>query len=1046
MVRKIAPNGAISIFAGSLYGTYNSNGGDGGPATSARLDFPMGLAVDGTGNVYIADEFDDSIREVNTGGIINTIAGVFSNYYAIGGDGSPATNVGLLFPQVIAADAAGNLYDADQETSGIRKVTAPAAPPSSAAATPVFSLASGTYLSSQTLTMTDPTPGAEIYVSLNGSVPTTSSQGYHGPIDITGTVTVQAIALAPGYLPSAPVSATYTISTPPTAVISTVAGNGKFGFSSGGGPATSASIGYTQAVTFDGAGNLYIADRGNYVVWMVAANTGNIAVVAGTGTSGDGSDGGLATATELSGPYGVAVDKLGNLYIADTDNGRIRMVAAQTGLITTVAGPGVSTTLGDGGPATSAYLGASDGLAFDSAGNLYIADSSSNRIRMIATNTGIISTVAGGGTAGQLGDGGLATAAYLSDPTDVTLDSTGNLYISDRGNAHIRKVAASTGVITTIAGNGTWGNTGDGGPATEAEIEPVQGIAVDSAGDMYFSGSLSTIRKVSATTGIITTVASDTYFGFGGDGGSATIADLTGPVGLALDAAGNLYIAGDGNDAVRKVTFPGPAPAPVFSPVAGTYVGARTVTITDSVQGAAIYYTTDGTTPTTASNLYGGSLTVSATETLQAIAVATGYTASAVTSAAYTINQPVTPTITWTTPAPITYGTALSATQLDASATVAGSFAYTPAAGTLLGAGAQTLSITFTPTDTTDYTTATATVTLTVNKATPALTVTPSASSITTAQALTVTVAVSDGSSNQTPTGSVTLTGGGYTSAAATLTSGSATINIPTGSLSVGSDTLTVTYTPDTTGATTYTTATQSAAVSVSVAIGTAAATVTLTSTAATITNLQSVTVAISVAGGSGQTTPTGTVTLTCGSYSAQQTLSNGAASFNILPGILSSGADTLTAAYSGDATYASSTGSTTVTVSQVTITAPNPAAVSPGSSTTATATLSAGSTYSGTMDVTCTLTGSPAGAVSLPTCSLNPASVTITTGGTGTTTLTIDTTAASTASLEQPQRWDLWGLGGGGTLLAVVLMFGVPPGTAVGFRCWYSACLQFLP
>jgi hypothetical protein len=866
VVRRINPQGVVSIFAGSLYGGY---GGDGGPATSAHLDNPAGLAVDSAGNVYIADQFDEAIREVNTSGIINTIAGVLSVTNTIGGDGSPATDVGIFFPQAIAADAAGDIYLADQYYYRIRKITAPTTPPSAAAAAPVLSLASGTYSSAQTLTMTDATPGAEIYVSLNGSAPTTTSQGYHGPIAITGTVTVQAIALAPGYLASAPVSATYTFTAPPTAVITTVAGNGQSALSAGSGPALDVGIGQPEAIALDGSGDFYIADSYNNVVWKVTASTGDISIVAGTGTSGDGAVGGQATATALNTPDGLAVDKAGNLYIADTFNLRVLMVDAKTGVVSAFAGPGKPDNLGDGGPATSAFL-APQGMAFDSAGNLYVADSNNNRIRMIAAKTGIITTVAGGGTASNLGDGGPAIGAWLSGPSDVTLDAAGNLYISDSYNGRIRKVDASTGVITTIAGNGTLGDTGDGGPATSAEIYVTAGIAVNNAGDVYLSNRLDTVRKVDAATGTINTIAGNGYFGFSGDGGAASVAELYEPLGMALDAKGNIYFTDDANGRVREVIF----------------------------------------------------------------------TASAVA---------------------------------------------------------------------------------------PTLTLTPSASSITSMQALTVTVAVSGGSGNPTPTGSVTLSGGGYNSAAATLSNGGVALVIPAGSLALGSDTLKVTYTPDIASVGSYATATQSTTVTVTVPIGSATATVTATPSAAIITNDQSVTVSIAVAGGSGQPTPTGTITLTSGSYSAQQTLASGAASFDIAAGTLSSGANTLAASYAGDATYAIATGTTVVTVSAVTMTVSAPSPVSPGSSASTTVTLTAGSSYSGTLNLKCALTASPANAQSPPTCTLNPASVTVSVGGNSATKLTIDTTAASSSALARPVRKNLWGFGGGGAVLAIVLFFGLP-------------------
>jgi hypothetical protein len=789
-VWKINPQGSVSLFAGDNQGFYS---GDGGPATAAVLSYLSGLAVDGSGNVYIADSNFYVIREVNTSGIINTIAGSIYGYNSLGGDGSPATDAALDFPQNIAADPTGNVYLADGSYR-IREITVPSAPPTAVAATPVLSLAAGSYPGSQILTMTDATLGAEIYVSLNGVAPTTSSQGYHGPIEITGTVTVQAIAEAPGYLTSAPVSATYTITTPPTVAISTIAGNGTYGFSGFGGPATSANLGETPAIAFDGKGNLYIADQSNAVVWMVAAATRDISVVAGTGTAGNGADGGQATATEINGSSSVAIDKLGNLYISDS--GRIRKVAAATGIITTVAGPGVYTTLGDGGPATSAYLGSTVGLAFDSAGNLYITDNANNfgsRVRMVAATTGIITTVAGVGTQGPLGDGGLATAAYLSNPGGVSFDSFGNLYITDIGNSRIRKVDATTGIITTIAGTGIPGNTGDGGLATAAKVSFVPqgtGIALDGAGNIYFTNYPDTLRKVDATTGIITTIAGDGYYGYGGDGGAATMAELDYPAGIALDSAGNIDIADTFNCAVRKVSFTGPVPAPVFTPAAGTYTSVQTVSITDSVNGATFYYTTDGTTPTPASNVSSGSVTVGATETLKAIAVATGYAESPVTSAAYTINILATPTITWATPTPIAYGTPLSAAQLDATSSVPGSYVYTPPAGTILGAGSQTLKTTLTPTDGKDYTTATATVMLTVNKAATTTKVVPSINPSALSQSVTFAATVT--AAYGTPTGTVTFLSNGTSIGTGTLAGGVATLS--TSALPLGTNSITATF------------------------------------------------------------------------------------------------------------------------------------------------------------------------------------------------------------------------------------------------------------
>ncbi len=308
---------------------------------------------------------------------------------------------------------------------------------------------------------------------------------------------------------------------------------------------------------------------------------------------------------------------------------------------------------------------------------------------------------------------------------------------------------------------------------------------------------------------------------------------------------------------------------------------------------------------------------------------------------------------------------------------------------------------------------------------TPVVTVTPSATSITTAQALNITVGISGGSGNPTPTGSVTLSGSGYTSASTTVSGGSVTITIPSGALATGTDTLTATYTPDSASSATYNSATGKTSVTVT-ALGKNASTITATPASAIITNEQADAVAITVTGVSGQPTPTGTVTLTSESYSTQQTLANGAASITIPAGSLSGGADTLTATYSGDGTYAGSSGTAAVTVSPVVVAATVPSGVSPGGSTTSNVTFSAGSNYSGTMKMSCTLASSPSGAQSLPTCSLNPTTVNIAAAGTGSTTLTVQTTAVSNTALLEPRRMKLFGLGGG-TILAGVLLVGVP-------------------
>ena len=331
--------------------------------------------------------------------------------------------------------------------------------------------------------------------------------------------------------------------------ISTVAGTGTQGFSGDGGPATSAKFNRPIGIAVDSSGNLFIADRNNERVRKVDTS-GNISTVAGNGTNGFSGDGGPATTARLNLPRDVAVDSSGNLFIADRSNHRVRKVDT-SGDISTVAGDGTNGFSGDGGQATSTQLNFPNGVTVDSSGNLFIADQANHRIRKVDTS-GIIITVAGTSTSGFLGDGVAATSTALNQPSDVAVDSSGNLFIADEFNHRIRKVDIS-GIITTVAGNGTQGFSGDGGPATSAKLDTPTGVAVDASGNIFFADSSNhRIRKVD-TSGIITTVAGDGTQGFSGDGGSATSAQLDFANDVAVDSSGNLFITDINNERVRKV-------------------------------------------------------------------------------------------------------------------------------------------------------------------------------------------------------------------------------------------------------------------------------------------------------------------------------------------------------------------------------------------------------------------------------------------------------------------------------------------------------------
>ena len=444
----LAAVGDITTVAGGFIG-------DGDVATGASLNLPEGVAVDASGNLFIADRDNHRIRRMDGApGVITTVAGNGNSGFS--GDGGPATSASLNLPRSVAVDASGNLHIADRSNQRIRRVD-----------------------------------GA-------------------------------------------------------TGVITTVAGGGSSLGDSG--PATSASLNLPRGVAVDASGNLYIADRSNHRIRRVDDATGVITTVAGTGAVGFSSDGGPATSASLNSPRGVAVDASGNVYIADTNNHRIRRVDGATGVITTVAGDGTFGFSGDSDPATSASLGFPRGVAVDASGNLFIADTDNNRIRRVDGSTGVIITVAGGGFG--LGDGGPATSASLNSPWSVTVDASGNLLIADRDNHRIRRVDAVTSVITSVAG----GFIGDGGPATSASLSLPLGVPVDASGNLFIADTANhRIRRVDAATSVITTVAGTGTVGFSGDGGPATSASLGSPWRVTVDPSGILFIADSGNHRIRKV-------------------------------------------------------------------------------------------------------------------------------------------------------------------------------------------------------------------------------------------------------------------------------------------------------------------------------------------------------------------------------------------------------------------------------------------------------------------------------------------------------------
>ncbi|MFE3183070.1 NHL repeat-containing protein [Streptomyces violascens] len=349
----------------------------------------------------------------------------------------------------------------------------------------------------------------------------------------------------------------------PAPSIYTVAGDGAADFSGDGGPAVKAALNGPDGVALDSDGNVYIADTSNHRIRKVDAKTQTIATVAGNGTRDFTGDGGPAVDATFSSPRGLAVDADGNLYIADYYNNAVRRVDAKSHVVTTVAGTGgVTAFSGDGEPAVKAGLASPTAVAVDGDGNLYVADSSNQRIRRVDAKTQIITTVAGGYTNDFYGDGGPATHAAFDFPYDVAVDGDGNLYIADRYNNRVRRVDAKTQVISTVAGNGDYGSDGDGGPAVKASFGRPSGVAVDGDGNLYIAdNSNQRIRRVDAKTQVISTVAGNGAQGFSGDDGPATSATLHDPAAVAVDGNGNVYIADTSNHRIRRVNgIPAPVP------------------------------------------------------------------------------------------------------------------------------------------------------------------------------------------------------------------------------------------------------------------------------------------------------------------------------------------------------------------------------------------------------------------------------------------------------------------------------------------------------
>jgi YVTN family beta-propeller protein len=597
-IRKITPGGTITTFAGTGICGYN---GDNIKSTKAMVCYPSGMAFDSAGNLYVADSYNQRVRKINTKGTITTVAGTGSNAY--NGDGGPATSAAVGNPWDIAFDAGGNLYFSDITNDVVRKVNT-SGTISTYAGTGVAGF-SGDGGPATAATMNQPTglgfdTSGNLYiadtvnsrvriVNSGGTINTFAGNGQNTCSGDGGLATAAGLSYPTGatinngvlYIADGGCSRVWAVNLTSN-VISTFAGS-RFGYDGDGNPPLSSRFRLRNTM-FDAAGNTLIDDAGNGRLRKLSG--GLFSTFAG-GYLGDGNS---ATAAALVLPEALAIDKSGNLYIADEAGNRVRKVSG--GKISTIAGTSVNGSSGDGGPATSALLNAPQGVAVDSSGNVFIADTYNNVIRKVST-TGTISTFATNAnfcdllqmaidsannlyvaddcasvifkvtpagvvsvfaglpfTYGYNGDNIAATTAQLNSPAGVAVDTHGNVIIPDTYNSRVRQVNTA-GTISTIAGDGTCNYSGDGGSATSAELCLPWSAAVSSSGTIYFPDlNYYRIRQISG--GIITAFAGSEA-SFNGDGLWPLLTSFDGPVAVAVDSKGAVYVLDNFENRVRKI-------------------------------------------------------------------------------------------------------------------------------------------------------------------------------------------------------------------------------------------------------------------------------------------------------------------------------------------------------------------------------------------------------------------------------------------------------------------------------------------------------------
>lgn len=618
---KVDTSGTLTVLAGNGLPGYSGDGVAGG-AANAMINGPQGIAVDASGNVYISDTNNDVIRKVDTTNTITTIAGTAGTCGAtnlfctplqlaadpvgnlfiasasdcqvkkivlstgtvsvfagngtcsFSGDGGTPTAAELNYPNGVAVDSSGNVFIADTNNYVVRevhsgKINTVAGTPSTAGFSGDGSKATSATIDTATQLGVSSTGGVVTFVdyynlrirqfTVGGNINTVAGDGGAGFCGDGGSATLACLYYPVGVAVSG-TGSVYVADTDNERIrqftvggnINTVAGNGSTTVptATNGLPPQDAVLNYPWGVYEDASNNIFVADQADFMVRELVQSSNLLDFFAGNGTYGYSGDGGTATAAELGYTYGIAGDSSGNLYIADTDNCVIRVVNS-AGVINLFAGkPNSCGYSGDGGPATSAELAYPAGVYVDSKNNIFIADSSNNVIREVSNGT--INTIAGIGVAGYAGDGGPATSAKLNNPASVAEDASGNIYFADTSNCRVREISAATGAINTVAGNGACSFSGDG-VATESALSYPEGVTVDPNGNLFIVDTDNELVRW-VGSGLMTTIAGDSNGGYSGDGGPATSAELDNPSGIFEDASGNFLVADQYNLRLRGIT------------------------------------------------------------------------------------------------------------------------------------------------------------------------------------------------------------------------------------------------------------------------------------------------------------------------------------------------------------------------------------------------------------------------------------------------------------------------------------------------------------